>query len=227
MRTCIKCRETKEITEFHKNSGLKGNVNSKCKICVSAYAKAYYDGLGGGKARLRAKKYRELNPSKAKEYSSNNKDRANSWSREYRRENLAKVRARESVGRERNREARRESGRKHYMNNSDAIKAKVIEYRGSNQEAVRATRLRVKGARRQRIRLNPSELDLFVIQEAANLLETRERVMGGKWHVDHIEPLLGVTVSGLHNAYNLAVVPATYNLRKSNRQVSEPWYRVC
>lgn len=42
------------------------------------------------------------------------------------------------------------------------------------------------------------------------------RVAGIDVHVDHVLPLHGKYVSGLHNEHNLELVPARTNLKKSN-----------
>lgn len=43
MRTCTWCKESKELTEFGKQSSQKDGIHSWCKVCVRAKAQAYRD----------------------------------------------------------------------------------------------------------------------------------------------------------------------------------------
>lgn len=64
----------------------------------------------------------------------------------------------------------------------------------------------------------PKWANLFFIAEAYSLAKLRERVCGGKWHVDHLIPLQSKRVCGLHVEHNLRVIPESENMRKSNQR---------
>ena len=60
------------------------------------------------------------------------------------------------------------------------------------------------------------EWNEFVCREMYELSHERTQETGISWHVDHIVPLQGRTVSGFHVWYNLQVIPAVINQRKNN-----------
>ena len=65
-----------------------------------------------------------------------------------------------------------------------------------------------------------NELDEFVFEEAAKLCKQREQLTGFKWHIDHIVPLMHKEACGLNSAFNLQVVPASWNVKKGNRNMN-------
>lgn len=60
-----------------------------------------------------------------------------------------------------------------------------------------------------------TEDDLWMIEQAYELAKTRTAMFGFEWHVDHVVPLQGRQVSGLHTPINLAVIPGAENCRKN------------
>lgn len=76
----------------------------------------------------------------------------------------------------------------------------------ANIRATRAKKARIK-----------DEFTLFVTREAHNLRERRNKITGVEWHVDHVIPLKGRRVCGLHIWSNLAVIPKSINLLKGNK----------
>lgn len=61
------------------------------------------------------------------------------------------------------------------------------------------------------------ELFGLVVLEANHLAVLREKITGIKHDVDHVVPLRSKLVCGLHNEFNLAVIPASENRSKGNR----------
>ena len=61
-----------------------------------------------------------------------------------------------------------------------------------------------------------TEDDKWLLKEAYNLAVLRTKMFGFTWHVDHIIPLQGEVVSGLHVPDNIQVIPWIENVRKAN-----------
>lgn len=61
------------------------------------------------------------------------------------------------------------------------------------------------------------EDDYWLMEQAYELAQLRTDIFGFPWHVDHVLPLRGKTVSGLHVPTNLRVIPGSENSRKGNR----------
>lgn len=59
--------------------------------------------------------------------------------------------------------------------------------------------------------------DLWIIKEAYELANLRTKLFGFSWHVDHVIPLRGKRVSGLHVPQNIRVIPALENMQKTNK----------
>jgi hypothetical protein len=78
----------------------------------------------------------------------------------------------------------------------------------------RARGAKRRAAERQR---TPKWADLVAIRTVYERARRREVETNIPHHVDHIIPLQGEFVSGLHVANNLQVLPGTENIRKRNR----------
>jgi hypothetical protein len=73
-----------------------------------------------------------------------------------------------------------------------------------------------------KLRRVPPWADLEAIATVYAQAKEIETNTGVAQHVDHVFPLQGKTVSGLHVAENLRIVPATVNLTKHNTLPIDP-----
>jgi hypothetical protein len=73
-----------------------------------------------------------------------------------------------------------------------------------------------------KLRRIPPWANLEAIAAVYSRAKEIEAITGVAQHVDHLFPLQGKTVSGLHVAENLRIVPATVNLTKHNTLPIDP-----
>ena len=116
-------------------------------------------------------------------------------------------------------EKRAETCRKYSRNNRDHLRECNRIWRENNPEKSALKNLRY------RLRKLKSIPDWLSLEHKAQIktfyLKAKKKAVGvgGSWHVDHIIPLKGKLVCGLHVPWNLRVIAATENLRKNNKVI--------
>jgi hypothetical protein len=186
----------------------------------------------------RRKAYREANKEKIKEYA-----------RKYREENRSKVVAWQKDFEAKNKEHRAAYRKKYYEENKEHLLQKAAEYDKAHPEMIAAKAKKYREANAEKVaerarvyrKKNPAvftyhatkrtlakvqrtpkwltEFDLLKIKSLYQLAAMRTKESGEAWQVDHIIPLRGKVVSGLHVPANLQVIPATENRQKKNAYV--------
>jgi 2,4-dienoyl-CoA reductase-like NADH-dependent reductase (Old Yellow Enzyme family) len=104
-----------------------------------------------------------------------------------------------------------------YINHTQKIKDNVKKWGKNNPVKILAHTRRQQTKRLMRTPKWLTSDDYWIIEQAYELAALRTKMFGFSWHVDHILPLQGKTVSGLHVPTNLQVIPAVDNIRKGNR----------
>lgn len=104
-----------------------------------------------------------------------------------------------------------------YKNHTQKIKDHVRKWEKSNPVKILAHTRQQQTKRLMRYPKWLSTDDCWMIEQAYELAASRTKMFGFSWHVDHIIPLQGKTVSGLHVPTNLQVIPGVENIRKGNR----------
>lgn len=102
------------------------------------------------------------------------------------------------------REAHREVCRQYKKNNPAVTRKNGSDYRAAKRKATVQW---------------DTELTDFAHEEAFVLTVLREKLFGFAWELDHIIPLRGKRVSGLHVWNNFQVIPRDLNRKKRNHYV--------
>jgi hypothetical protein len=178
-----------------------------------AYLKAY------------AEKHRPALNEYRKEWKAANKDKMAEYEKKYAEKKgkalVLAQRERNAKWRERNlekvRAANKERAAKKRAEQPEVIKVAKKVYAQRKKEVINAAVARRKAARLQRTPIWLTEFDKLKIQCIYAVAAMLTRHNGEPWHVDHIIPLQGKIVSGLHVPSNLRVMRGVENIRKYNK----------
>lgn len=223
-KTCNSCGCIKPAADFPKNA-------AKCRPCKKLYMKQWKKDNAERVAKYQ-KDWLATKPTYKQEWLAKNPDYfSNRWS-DNRDVLLANQRERVAALKAIDPDYRR----KEYRINAAIHIARACAYARANREKVNIRQRQYfakypekwyAAARKRKSKLlsarTRNEFDVLVFEEAFRLRRCRALATGIKWHIDHIEPLQGKDVCGLHNGFNLAVIPAKLNLKKANKRIDVRW----
>jgi hypothetical protein len=116
-----------------------------------------------------------------------------------------------------NRESSLEQSKQYYQDHIEERRSKQRLWSKNNRGIANALskRYKLKKVKATPLWLTPEQLYNMqcTYKVAAQLSETSSQ----KWHVDHIVPIRGKDVCGLHVPWNLQLLPAKMNMQKGNR----------
>lgn len=224
-KTCTGCGEAKPLSGFTFDKW-RGRYFAACKECTNAKQRERY--LKNREAKLRqCAEYREANKENVKaslaDWYQRNKDHVLERSKKYRSSDRVKAmeRERQKLRYESNRAAIQLQRKEYYAANKEAQEKRrqyLGEHYRNNKPAYYARRMKRIAAEKQAI---PKWASLAAIVEIYETAIAKTEETGTPHEVDHIIPLQGRLVCGLHVEYNLRVVP-----RHENRSKSNNWLKI-
>ena len=120
--------------------------------------------------------------------------------------------------------------------NPDKVHQYTMTSRNRNRERYRATYNKWQSQNRDRKNANEASRRASKLKASPSWLSKEQKddikamyslakkfkvMCGIEYHVDHIVPLKGENICGLHVAWNLQILPATINIKKSNNFLGE------
>lgn len=197
VKICTKCHLEKPLIEFSKNGEKR---RADCKLCNNFRSRRWYD-QNSEKKLQENREWKLANPDKIKEYTlkHNGSPRQKQACKNWRINNLEYARQISRTYYSNHRAERSEYNRKHKKENPHIYNA---------QKALR---------RALQLNATPKWSDLKEIRMIYKEAKDISKQTGVVHHVDHIIPLNGKIVSGLHVPNNLQIITAIDNLKKSNK----------
>ena len=118
--------------------------------------------------------------------------------------------------RQENRDAIAKAKKEYSQKNWDAIAERMKIWRQANSELLNANNASRRALKKQAQPPWLTEEHINQIKAEYKNSKRMKKLTGIEHHVDHIVPLKGENVCGLHVPWNLQVIPAKHNLEKKN-----------
>ena len=232
LKCCTQCKAEKPLEEFGVQKRGKFGRKGMCKVCYKQKFKTKYKANLAKDHRQQYQENRENRLLSSKKWRDNNQDKLKSpefkeAQKKYRQKKY--LLERESIS---------AKMREYYHKNKDKVKERTKQYRmsivlteeqKSARKAYRKSHYEANkpksfeySVRRSRVikRQTPSWANIERIREIYGYCIQQNKTAGrAAFHVDHIIPLRGKYVSGLHVETNLRVIPAAENLKKGTSHV--------
>jgi hypothetical protein len=139
-----------------------------------------------------------------------NKEFSSAW----RKDNIEYARSKENEYSALNREKKRVQSKEWRTNNLQKSREGSLRWARENK----GVKLAANAAREKHIKIRtPKWANIQAIKDIYELAVFVSEEMGEAYHVDHVIPLRGKLVSGLHIETNLQIIKAVDNLSKNNK----------
>jgi len=213
VKTCTKCDTDKAVELFSKDARAKDGLTSRCKACDKEYRITNAEAISA-KQKIYYAENLEAISAKQKIYNAKNAVAKAAYNKIYNAENSEAISAKKKIYNEKNSEAIAAYNKIHYAENADAICAKNGAYKKANPGKANSLEAKRRAAKLERTPVWSDAKEISLIyQQSASL----QKLFGRAMNVDHVVPLQGDLVSGLHAPHNLQIMFAPDNLYKSNK----------
>ncbi len=206
-KICSKCKEEKLFSEFSKCKSNKDGYQHLCKLCQKLQMASYYE------------KHKEKIALQQLEYRQANKEKIASLAEDYRRFNKEKI----IQYQQENKERILRNAKQYYQSNKHKFREHKAKQQKQYRQLNKATYASWAAKRRaEKLKATPhwlTEEQHEKMREMYICAQMFKLYTGQDYHVDHIVPLQGKHVCGLHVPWNLQVIVAKENLSKSNKFV--------